>query len=263
MAAAELHEVQEETAIAKVSHESMTIYDKAKVLIVSDQLTYNLATELYKAALDIEKQVHAAHDPVCEHWHKLHKQATTNRDADLSKVVEAKKLFKSKAAAWQDEQERIRREEERRLQEEARRKAEEEARIAREAAEAERKRLAAIEEEERLRLAAEAEAQGATQEQVTEILETPLAIPEPEPFFVQEPTPLPTVAPTYQKAAGFSVRMNYSAVVVDINELIRAAATNKHFAQYLIPNQSAINALAKATKDAFSLPGCALKKERV
>ncbi len=262
MSAAELKEV-EETAIAKASQDSVSIYGQVQSLTVTDQQSYNLMVDLNKAAREIEKAVHAAHDPVCDHWNKMHKDATAARDRDLGKVVEAKRLSKSKYDAWEMEQERIRLAEERRLQEEARRKAEEEARIAREAAEAERKLLAAIEEEERLRLAQEAEQSGATKEQVTEILEAPLYVPEPEPI-IAAPVVMPTVAPTFQKAAGVAARWNYSAIGVNILETIRAAAANPAaYAECLTWNQKAINGKATSQKDAFNVPGCKLDKRRV
>lgn len=261
MVAAELNQI-EETAIRSVSQESLSLYGKVRALVVVDQETHDLAVDLYKAALAVEKAVHAAHDPVCTHWDKLHAEACANRKRDLDKTIEAKKLAKFKGDAWEMEQERIRLEAERKLQEEARRKAEEEARIAREAAEAERKRLAAEEEAQRLRLAEEAEQAGATSEQVTEILTTPLAMPEVEEY-IPEPVIMPTVAPMFQKSAGFAPRWNYSSKVVNLAELVKAAANQPHFLQYLQPNESAINALARASKDAFSLPGCQLEKRRV
>jgi len=253
----------EETAIALASQESATLYGRAMALVVTDQGTYNLAVEINKAAAAVEKAIHAAHDPVCEHWHQLHKQAVEARNADLNKVVEAKKESRRKAAKWQDEQERIRREAERKAQEEARRIAEEQASIAREAAEAERRRIEAEEEAERLRLAEDAEAGGATAEEVTEILATPLyeaPVIVPEPV---APVVMPTVAPTFQKAAGFAVRWNYRAEVVDLTALIRAAAANQALAVYLQPNEKVLNQIARAQKEAFRVPGCELKKERV
>lgn len=262
MSAAELNKIEDEAAIAKVSNESVSLYDKVKTLVVKDQESYDLSVNFYKAALAVEKAVHAAHDGVCEHWNRLWKQATENRKADLDKVTEAKKLAKSKGDSWAMEQERLRLEAERKAQEEARRIQAEQERIAREAAEAERKRLEAIEEEERLRLAAEAEASGATKEQVTEILEAPLYIPEPEPY-IPPPVVMPTIAPSFQKAAGFAPRWNYSGKQVNFSELVKSAAANPHFMQYLEPNESAINALARASKDAFSLPGYVLDKKRV
>lgn len=263
--AAELKQLNnDDTALAKVSQESGSIYDQVKTLVVNDQKSYDLASRLYDIALELEKQVHAAHDPVCDHWHELHSKACASRKADLDKVVDAKKLAKSKAATWADEQERIRLAEEQHLQEKERKRQEEAARIAREAEVAERKRLAVIEEEERLKLAAEAEASGATTEQVTEILETPLPIPEPEVAYVAPATPVtPTVAPTFKKAARVSGRWNYSANFLVIKELVKAAASNDFFLQYLQFNEMTINALARASKDEFKLPGCSLKKVRV
>jgi hypothetical protein len=261
MAAAELKEV-EETALIKVKQESLSILDRAKALVVKDQESYNLATELYKAALEVEKAADAAHDSVVSHWFGLHRAAVAAKKEDKDLATQAKIMAKSKSTAWADEQERIRLAEERRLQEIARRQAEEEARIAREQAEAERKRLEAIEAEERLKLAQEAEQAGATVDQVTEILEAPLYIPEPEayvaPVFVA-----PTVAPTFQKAAGVTARWNYSAKITNLTELVRAAAAQPHFMQYLQAQEQAINALARASRDAFQLPGCSLEKRRV
>lgn len=254
---------QDELAIAKVSQESVSILDKVKALVVKDQESYNLATDLYKAALAVEKQADDAHDPVISHWHGLHKASVAAKKSDKDLATQAKVLAKSKAAAWQDEQERIRLAEERRLQEIARKQAEEEARIAREAAEAEAKRQREIEEAERLKLAEEAEKAGATQEQVSEILDKPLFEPEPIPEFVPVPVVMPTVAPTFQKASGFTVRYSYSAEVVNLRELIKAAIGNPYFEQFLQPNQTAINAQARNSKDAFNMPGCKIKKERV
>lgn len=263
MSAAELREMEEETAIAAVSKESVSIYNQVQALQVVDQRTHDIMHGLYEASKAIEKAVHEAHDPVCEHWHKMHKQATAAREADLGKVTIAKKESRRRVDAWEMEQERLRLEAERKAQEEARRIAEEQARIAREAAEAERRRIEAEEEAERLRLAEDAEASGATAEEVTEILATPLyeaPVIVPEPV---APVVMPTVAPTFQKAAGFAARWNYSANMNSVKEMAKAAAANDHFLQYLQFNEKAVNALARATKDAFSLPGCTLKKERV
>lgn len=259
-----MQESQENQAIAKTSRDSVTLYDKVIALVVKDQATYDFSVELYQSSLALEKAVHEAHDPVCDHWFALHKQATSNRKADLDKVIEAKKLAKSKGDTWFLEQERIRQEEERRLQEEARRKAEEEARIAREAAEAERKRLEAQEEEDRLRLAQQAEQEGASADEVQAILDTPLPIPEviPEPVS-PEPAVLPTLAPTAQKSAAMVGRWNYKGVVANLAQLVQAAAKDAHYLQYLQANQQAIDALARGAKDNFSLPGCKLDKRRV
>jgi hypothetical protein len=262
MSAAEIKEV-EETAIAKVSQESVSILDRVKALVVKDQESYNLATDLYKVALQVEKMADAAHDPVISHWHEKHKAACDDKKKDKELATQAKVLAKSKAAVWQDEQERIRQEQERKLREEAERQQREAERIAREEAERIRAEAARIEEEERLRLAAQAEQSGATAEQVNEILDTPLAeIPE-VPVFTPAPFVAPTVAPNYQKASGFTARWSYSAKFNNLKELVKSAASNDHFLQYIQFNEQAINALARSSKDAFSLSGCALDRKRV
>lgn len=253
---------KESTAIAKVSGESLSLYDKVVSLVVKDQPTYDLAVELYKTSLAVEKAVHAAHDPVVSHWHALHSAACAALKTDLDKVITAKKLAKSKADVWSQEQERVRAEKERRDREEAERKHREEERIALAALEAERKRIAAEEEEERLRLAAEAEQSGASKEQVTQILDTPLPVQE-APIYVPPPYVAPVVAPTFQKAAGFAPRWNYSAEFINLEELVKAVTSNPHFIGFLSFNEPEIDALARRTKDAFSLPGCKLRKERV
>lgn len=249
-------------AIAVVERESMSLYERVRTLAVQDQETYDLSVELYKTALALEKEVHRVHDPVCTHWDKIHADACALRKKDLDKTIEAKKLAKHKGDTWSMEQERIRQENERRIQEEARKKAEEEARILREAQEAERRRLAKQEEEERIRLAAEAEDYGATHEQVTEILETPIARIEPVPYIA--PAEIKHVAPpTFNKAPGFSARWAYSGKQVNFHTLVKAAAENPYFMQFLQPNESAINAQARSAKDLFQLPGYTLEKRRV
>jgi hypothetical protein len=292
--ASELINLEEQSVeIETQSKESVTLYDRAKQVIVIDQHSHDLAVEIYKAALALEKAVHAAHDPVCSHWSKLHDQACANRKADLDKVLDAKKLAKSKYDEWELAEEQKRIAEERRLHEEARKNAEEEARLANEAAERSRKDqllayacdlnltmkrlaelagmtneqiMAALQEEERLRLAQEAAATGATEEQVIAILETPVRIdmpdPEPIPEWAAAPV-MPTVEQSFQKASGVSARWKYCGVVVNLHELIQAAAENQFFSQYLQPNKPSIDALARGSKDKFALPGCKLDKKRV
>jgi hypothetical protein len=258
---AELQSVE----VVKVETKSIALRDQAKAIVVRDQETHDAAAELYLGLSALEKEINAVHDPAISAAHASHKAALAAKAKSADPVAEAKKIIKPKITAWEDEQERIRQELERKAREEAQRKADEEARIAREAAEAEYRRLAAIEEEERLRLAAEAERAGATEEQVAEILETPITTELNEPLipYIPPPVIMPTIAPIFKKTAGFTSRVAYSAEVVDLNELIRVAAGNRFFAQYLQVNQTAINNLARASKEAFTLPGCRLIKERV
>lgn len=104
------------------------------------------------------------------------------------------------------------------------------------AAEEERKRLEA---ERQMQIAAEAEAAGDT-----ETAEIAVALAATEESTV-------TVTP---KAAGVSMREVWRAKVVDLNKVPR---------EYLIVNQSALDALAKATKGQMNIPGVEFVKEIV
>lgn len=259
MSAAELRSVE----VVQVQTKALSLRDRAVSIIVKDQETHDVAAELYLGLTALEKEINAVHDPAISASHAAHKAALAAKAKSADPVAEAKKIIKPKIMDWEAEQERIRQELERKAREEAQRKADEEARIAREAAEAEARRIAAEDEAARLALAQQAEESGATAEQVNEILETPvLDVPEPAPYVAPQIV-MPTVAPTYKKTAGFTSRTAYSAEVANLNELIKAAAGNPFFAQYLEVNQTAINNLARASKEAFSLPGCRLIKQRV
>lgn len=257
--------IKEETEFMKVSRQAVGLCDQVKSLVVIDQDTYFAATDLYKALVAMEKEIQKTHEKVIGNWFQKHRAACADRDKDLIPVSAAKVLAKSKAAKYQDEQEAIRLAEERRLQAEQRRIQAEQEKAQREAQEAERKRLEAIEEADRLRLAEEAEAMGASHAEVTEILETPLAIPEVyvEPAYQAPAFVAPSAPSTFQKAAGFSSRMKYSGKIINLEALVDAAHSNRYFMQFLEGNESAINSLASSAKDKFQLPGCCLSKVRV
>ena len=251
------------TEIMRVSREAVSLCDQVKTLVVKDQLPYTAATALYTALVAMEKEINKTHDPVIAHWHEKHKEACAEKKRDADPVAVAKKLAKSKAIAYEEVQERIRQEAERRATEEAARKYAEEERISREAAEKALLEASRIEEEARLALAAQAEQLGATKEEGDEILETPVYVaPEPAPY-IPAPFVAPTVARTYEKAAGFSSRWIYSAKVVDAEAMKRAALTNPMVMGYLMPNQKEIDALAGRSKDAFAFPGCILERRKV
>lgn len=73
-------------------------------------------------------------------------------------------------------------------------------------------------------------------------------------------TPLVTAAP---KAAGVSMRKVYRAQVTDKVELLRFVLSTPMFMNLITVDESALNALAKAQKESFQLPGCKLVVEDV
>jgi hypothetical protein len=246
-----------------VSQELIKLHGQIQALDVVDQASHDEMVTLGNKAKDVVKFESERCDPLCDILHAMHRVATAARGRNLNKAEEAKKLSKKKVDDWEQEQERKRLDEERRLAEIARKQQEEAVRIAREAFEAEQKRIAAEEEAARLALALEATAAGADDAQVTAILAAPLSMMEVPVYIEPVYVPPPVVAPTFEKASGFSMRWSYSANFNSIKDLVKAAAVNDHFLQYLAFNEKGINALARASKDAFSLPGCTIRKERV
>jgi hypothetical protein len=115
-------------------------------------------------------------------------------------------------------------------------------------AQQEKERLARVEQqrqEDEIKLAAavKAEDAGLKPEAVEQILTAPSRMAAP------------SVAPTYTKAAGTSVRETWRAEVESFVELVKAAAANPALLPYLMPNESALNQRAKAEKSAMSIPG--------
>ena len=169
----------------------------------------------------LRKQVVEHHKPIKEAAHKAHKTAIAAEKKLLDPLQQAETCLKRSIAAWDQEQQRIRQEEQRRL-EAAQRKADEEARLA---------------------LAQDAEANGATPETVDEILDTPVV------------TPSVVAAPTYEKGNGVSTSVRWHAEVVDIKALCLAVAQGRASANLVQPNLPALNGMARAMKQTMNVPG--------
>ena len=152
---------------------------------------------------------------------------------------------------------------ERQRAEQARREAEAKARAEREAAERD-----AREAEQR---AAEAARQAAN-------AETPLQAAAAEAEFMAASeaaiaahtiaetaaiAPVVSLVPEAPKAAGVSFRSNWKAEVTDLAALIAEAAGNKERVSLLKADESALNALAKATKGAVHIPGVRFYDDRI
>jgi ATPase subunit of ABC transporter with duplicated ATPase domains len=110
--------------------------------------------------------------------------------------------------------------------------------------ELQRKAQAEAERQERERLVAEAvfaEEAGATDAEV-----------------VAEP-----VAPTYERVSAISKRENWKCRVTDIKALCKAIGAGKVPVNYVIPNETVLNARAKADKETLNIPGCVPYNEPV
>ncbi len=219
-------EVQEQAALEQTA---ISVRDRAFTTEIVDQTSYNLAAMEFRAACDLEKKIKDYHSPLKQKAHETHRAICTAENELLAPVVEAKQTLSRLIGTWDAEQERVRQEEQRRLEEEARKRADEEA----------------------LQSAVDAELAGADEEEVEAVLTTPGPITKVQ------------AAPTYQKAAGVSTREVWSAEIVNIATLIKAAAENPSLAVYLTPNMPALNGTARAQKSMFRVPGVRATCERI
>ena len=99
----------------------------AVALVIVDNDTYTKADQFCVALKGLEKEIIEDFADSKKAADLAHKTITAQEKAHLMKVIPPRNLVKQKMSAYQDEQERIRREEEARLQAEADKRAEEQA----------------------------------------------------------------------------------------------------------------------------------------
>ena len=210
------------TSEQEIKQEALTVVEQAKVVKIDSQESYDHACSLL---LD---QIKPFRKRWLEYWSAVKNPAWAAYQAIQKKFTEgdkpleeAERQVKAEIARWDAEQEKIRQEKQR--------ESEEAARMA--------------EEEERLRVATMAEQSGATEEEVAAIVDTPTT------------AVAPPVAPTYQKASGIASRENWKARVVDLKKLCAAIAKGTVPPNYVLPNESVLNARARADKGTMNLPG--------
>jgi hypothetical protein len=205
----------------ELEQQALTWPEKAKAITIRDQETYNQAAGLLISIAALEKQIIDHHADPKRKAFESHRAICAAEKRLLDPLQDAKTVVKHSIGAWEQEQERIRRESER--------KALEQARI--------------HEEEARLSLAVQAEQLGATEETKQEILNTPI--------------PMPTLVakPTFNRAAGLSTSQRWKAEVTDIKSLCRAVADGKASTELVQGNMTALNAMARAMKSTLNIPG--------
>ena len=201
--------------------QALTWPERAQSITVADQQTYDQATELLKGAAALEKEIKNHYGPLKQAAHEAHKKITAAEKTILDPVQRASTILRGSIGKYVQEQERIRREEERRLAEIARRE----------------------EEERRLAEAVEAEAQGATEEEVESVLTQPVVAPTPR------------VQPTFQATSGISTRETWHAEITSIRVLAHAIGAGNAAPNLIQPNMTALNGLARSLKGAMNVPG--------
>lgn len=212
-----------EAAQLILQSQALTWSSKAKEVKIADQPTYDAATEMHKGVIGLLKEIDTKLDPDIARWHAGHKAAIALKKQVQGELPAAEEILRRTILNWEWDQEQKRLEDQRKAEAAARR----------------------AEEEARLALAVQAEQAGATAETIEEIIETPI------------PMVAPVIAPSFQRAACYSKPVErYHAECFDIKLLCRAVADGKASTEYVQPNLVALNSLARAQKQTFSLPGC-------
>lgn len=206
---------------------ALMIREQATSLQIVDQFTYDYAVQGLKAASALEKQIIDHHEPMKRAAFESHRTICGKEKELLAPVQAAKTVFSRAIGTWDAEQKRLEDEERRRL----------------EAAERQRQ------EEEALAEALAVQEEGASEEEVMAVLEAPRAMPKVAP------------AATYERASGLRTVTHYSAELVSLETLVQAAAKDKQYLAYLLPNAAVVNALARSQKEVFAVPGFRLKKQ--
>ena len=111
-----------------VAKKALSIPEQARAIQVVDNETYSQAGEILITIKGLRKEIGAAFDPIIKKAHEAHKEAKAQKDKAEAPLIEAENIIKPALAAYDREQERLRREEEERQREIAR-KAEEERRL--------------------------------------------------------------------------------------------------------------------------------------
>jgi hypothetical protein len=217
------------TPARELENKTLTLTQEARALAVTDQPSYKLAVERLLAVADLRREIVAHHEPIKRAAHSARQQVIAAEKRLLDPVAEAERVYKTGIAAYESEQ--------RRLEAEARAKAEADAR-----------RLAEEQREQELQ---QAEAEGADLAEVAAMLAAPLPAIRPE------------TRPAFQSARGVSTATNWKGEVTSLETLVKAIAAGKANIGLVMPNEPAINQLARATRGTLEVPGVRFFSESV
>ncbi len=215
--------VIEETALA--------VPGKATALVITTDEELSAAGKMLTEIKKIQKQINASFDPVIKTAHSAHREAVALKKTVSAPLVQAEGIIKPKIAQYAAEQEKIRKAEEDRIRKEAE---------DREKAEAEKR---ALEEEKRLKEAADLEVQGKTEEAEAvldaPVLDTPAA-------------PLPVKPKAAAKVEGVAVKQIWKFRIVDADKIPR---------EYMLPNETLIGKIVRSSSGAVQISGVEIYSE--
>lgn len=201
--------------------------DRAKATVITDSASYMAACELLKGIKALRAKIAETFDPHIKRAYDAHTALCKEKRTAEAPLTEAEGVLKRLCAAYDDAQERLRVLEEQRLQALAR------------------------EDEERRRLneAAALEREGNATGDATLVDEAHALLEQP----IEATTVL--AERTIPKVAGISYRDTWSARVVSLPKLIAYVAAHPQHANLLVPNQAALNSLARSLKGGMAIDG--------
>lgn len=209
------------TPEVQLEQRAASLPEQARALQIVDRPSFELAADRLRGVVELRREIEAHHAPMKQKAFEAHRTICAAERKLLEPVAEAERILKSGIGAWELQQRRLREEEERLIREEA-----------------EREQAELIEA-----AAVEAEAQGATVEEVAAIIEQPIILPK-------------IAASTETRVAGLSTAAVYGAEVVSLRDLCRAIADGKASPNFVAPNYTALNQAARAMRESFSVSGC-------
>jgi len=208
-----------------VLQERQQIVLRAKNLQIVDQPTYDEAALAHNTAGYLEKRIEDHYEPMRVATKAAYDTVLKAKKMDLEPVLEVKAILSKALARYSLEQERIRRAEQDRLDKLA-------------VKEAEAKRKAEIEA---------AKLAGASRQEIKEIKMAPIEVVSP------------TIDPTHAQSRLVSKPIEQWTAEVMGDEgfmfLVKAVAEGKVQAGLLLPNQVALNQMARTFKDKLDVPG--------
>jgi len=196
----------------EAAEKALSVPQMAQAVVVVDNDTFAKAGEVLTLVKALRKEIDKSYDPIIKAAHLTHKEAVKSKKIADEPLVKAEKHLKPQIGSYLKKKEQERIEEEARLMREAEKKA----------------------DDERIRLAAEAEDAGAHEEAEAIIDEEP------------EPVAPPIVVDDTPKLDGVSVRQNWKFKIVDESKIPR---------KYMVPNEKAIGAMARSLKSMADIPG--------
>lgn len=238
----------------KLELEVASVRTEVKAISITNDATYRAAAASLVRCASVRKKIEEYWKPLKAAAHAAHKALTEAEAKMIAEMAGDERTLRLCTSAWETEQERIRQQ---KIRAEQERQRIEQERLQREAdAENERRRVEAQKQadDERLAMAAQIQEQGATAEEIEQVLAAPVVVQDP--VYVAPMVAVAPPVPQFQRAAGLTAaRKNWKAQVTNIVELAAYVVANPQFANLIQGNEQALNAMAKANEANLSLPG--------